>query len=242
MFHGLGCWAETYVNDTVTGGLGTDQATAPATALAGENALPLVADPPVLPEHVTHLAAGHTDITSGHVGVGANVLAELGHEGHAEATDLVVGLALGVEVRATLATAHVQASEGVLEDLLEAQELEDGEVDGGVEPETTLVGAQGRVELHPVAAVDLGLVLVIFPDDAELQDPLGHGDDGEGLAVLGVLLEEGRAFNGGGQLWISLACVPSRFSCSGRQAGMNMERTVVGLLELGLVRKVRHGC
>lgn len=36
-----------------------------------------------------------------------NVLVELPHESNAELADLVVGLALGVEVTATLATAHV---------------------------------------------------------------------------------------------------------------------------------------
>ena len=36
-----------------------------------------------------------------------NVLVELPHEGNAELADLVVGLALGVEVATSLATAHV---------------------------------------------------------------------------------------------------------------------------------------
>jgi hypothetical protein len=57
------------------------------------------------------------------------VLAELPHEGNAELANLVVRLALGVEVTATLGSAHVQASKGILEDLLKTQELEDGQVD-----------------------------------------------------------------------------------------------------------------
>lgn len=65
----------------------------------------------------------------------------------AELADFVVGLALGVEVSTTLATAHHQASQGVFEDLLEAEELENGQVDRGVEAESTLVRAEGRVEL-----------------------------------------------------------------------------------------------
>lgn len=160
----------------------------------------MVADLPVLPEHVTNLTASHTDVTSRNIGVGTNVLGELSHERDAEATDFVVGLAFGVEVGTTLATAHVQTGEGILEDLLKTQELEDGEVDGGVETETTLVGAQSRVELHTVSAVDLGLALVVLPHDAELDHALGDGDDGQSLAVFGVLLEKGRVFNGGGQL------------------------------------------
>lgn len=77
----------------------------------------------------------------------------------AEAADLSVRLALRVKVRATLATTHVEASEGVLEDLLEAEELEDGKVDRGVETEATLVRAEDRRELDTETVVDLALAL-----------------------------------------------------------------------------------
>jgi len=82
------------------------------------------------------------------VHVCSNVTVELGHEGHAEATDFVVRLALGVKVGATLSASHAQASEGVLEGLLESKELEDGQVDGGVKSETAFVGAKRRVVLQ----------------------------------------------------------------------------------------------
>jgi hypothetical protein len=134
-----------------------------------------------------------------------DVLAELPHEGHAELADLVVGLALGVEVAAALGSAHVQASEGILEDLLETQELENGQVDGGVQAETALVGTKCRVELDAIALVDIALALVVLPDNAELDDALGDGDDLECLLVLGVLLEDGGALEGGGELWKALA-------------------------------------
>ena len=129
-----------------------------------------------------------------------DVLVKLPHEGNAELADLVVGLALGVEVGTTLATAHVEAGQGILEDLLETKELENGEVDSGVETETTLVGTESRVELHTVALVDLTLALVVLPDDAELDDALRDGGDLEGLLVLGVLLEEGGVLEGGDKL------------------------------------------
>lgn len=145
------------VDDTVAGSLGADEGTAPAAALTGENTLPLVADLLVLAEHEANLAAGNTDITGGNVGVGTDVLAQLGHEANAEATDLVVGLALGVEVGSTLATAHVQAGQGILEDLFETEELEDGKVHRGVEPEATLVWAKSGVKLDTVSTVDLDL-------------------------------------------------------------------------------------
>jgi hypothetical protein len=83
-----------------------------------------------------------------------------GGETHvAEATDLVVGLALGVEVGSSLTTTHVKAGESVLEDLLETEELEDGKVDGRVETETTLVRAEDRRELDTETVVDLALAL-----------------------------------------------------------------------------------
>ena len=46
-----------------------------------------------------------------------DVLAELGHEGLAEAHNLIVGLALGVKVAAALAAAHRQRGQAVLQDL-----------------------------------------------------------------------------------------------------------------------------
>lgn len=69
-----------------------------------------------------------------------------------------------------------------------------------MEPKSTLVRAQGRVELHSVASVDAQHALVVLPGDAELQDTLWDGHDLEGGAVLGVLLEEGAVFEGAGQL------------------------------------------
>jgi hypothetical protein len=92
------------------------------------------------------------------------------------------------------------AGEGILEDLLKAQELEDGEIDSRVQTQSTFVWTESRVELHAVALVDVALALVILPDHTELDDALGNGDNFEGLFVLGILLEDGRAFEGGGEL------------------------------------------
>ena len=96
------------------------------------------------------------------------------------------------------------AGKSILEDLLETQELEDGEVDSGVETETTLVRTEGRVVLDTVTTVDLDLALVVLPHYAELDDALGDGDDFEGIAVFGVLLEERAVLEGGGKLWWKL--------------------------------------
>jgi len=197
----LGYFFQLTVNAAVTSGLRPDQAATPAATLAGEDTLPLVGESAVSTEHVTDLTASDTNVTSRHISLGANVLVQLAHETVAEAADLAVGLALGVEVGATLATAHVEAGQGVLEDLLEAQELEHGEVDGGVQSEAALVGAERGVELHAEGIVDLDLALVVLPHYAELDDALGDGDDFEGIAVFGVLLEERAVLEGGGKLW-----------------------------------------
>jgi hypothetical protein len=100
--------------------------------------------------------------------------------------------------------AELTTGESVLEDLLEAEELEDRQVDGGVEAQATLVWAESTVELDTVGAVDLGLELVVFPDDAELDNTLWDGDDLQGGLVFGVLLEEGGVLEGRGQLIVSL--------------------------------------
>tara|TARA_Y100000310_G_scaffold150201_3_gene149680 strand:+ start:36938 stop:37381 length:444 start_codon:yes stop_codon:yes gene_type:complete len=76
----------------------TDQWTLP-------HALEAVREFLVLAEKVADLAPADADVARGDVGVGADVPEELAHEALAEAHDLVVGLALGIEVRAALAAA-----------------------------------------------------------------------------------------------------------------------------------------
>ena len=144
-------------------------------------------------EQVADLPGAHADVAGGHVGVGADVALQLGHEGLTETHDLVVALALGIKVGAALAAAHGQAGQGVLEDLLKAQELDDGQVDGGVEAQAALGGADGGGELHPVAPVHLNLAVVVHPGDTEQQAALGlhHTLDDAGPGQLGLLVKDG---------------------------------------------------
>ena len=88
------------------------------------------------------------------------------------------------------------ASQSILKDLLEPQELEYRQIHCRVKAETSFVGAQGRIELHTVSSVDLHLSLVVLPDDSELNDSFGYGSDLEGSLVLGVLFEEGGVLEG----------------------------------------------
>ncbi len=161
----------------VAGGLGPGLGAAPADALAGQHArLVAVGDPLVLAEQVADLPAADADVPGRDVGVLAEVAVQLGHEGLAEAHDLGVRAALGVEVRAALAAADAEAGQRVLEDLLEAEELHDPEVHRGVEPQPALVRAEGAVELHPEAPVDVHPAPVVRPRHPEHHLALGLHD------------------------------------------------------------------
>ena len=97
---------------------------------------------------------------------------KLHHEGLAEAHDFVVRLAFGVEVGTAFASPHGQSGQSVLEHLFEGQEFEDAEIDGGVKPDSSLVGTDGAVHLNSEAPVDMNLSLVIHPGNLEHDHPL----------------------------------------------------------------------
>lgn len=99
-----------------------------------------------------------------------------------------------------LGAEELTAGKSILEDLLETQKLENGQVDSWVETETALVWAEGGVELNTIALVDLWLQVVVLPNNTELDDALWDGNDLEGGLVLWVLLEEGGVFEGGCEL------------------------------------------
>ena len=90
----------------------------------------------------------------------------------------------------TLGTTHVDTSQGIFEDLLKAEELEDGQVDRWVKTETTLIRTKGRVELDTIATVYVRLALVILPYYAELYDTLWNLNNVKSTLVLWVCLEE----------------------------------------------------
>ena len=142
-------------------------------------------------EQEADLPAADADVACRHVRVRADVAVEFVHKGLAEAHNFLIGLALGVKIRAALAAAHREGGEGVLEDLLEGQELQRAERDGRVEAQPALVRADGAVHLDPVAAVDLDLAVAVGPSDAEHDDAfgLGHALQYLGLLVFGILLD-----------------------------------------------------
>ena len=127
----------------------------------------LVHQAAVLAKQVADLTAAHADVAGGHVAVLANVAPQLSHEGLAKAHDFPVGAALRVEVGAALAAADGQSGQGIFEDLLEAEELDNAQVHARVEAQAPLVGAERGVELDAEAAVDAHIVVVVQPGHAE---------------------------------------------------------------------------
>ena len=164
------------IEQAVAGRLRADERAAVGEALAGEHALIAVADALVLAVEIADLSCADADVARRNVRIRADVAVELRHEALAERHDLAVALALRVEIGAALAAADRQACQGILEDLLEAEELDDTEVDGRVQAQAALIRADCGVELHAVAAVDVHLAAVVNPRHAELDLALRLGD------------------------------------------------------------------
>ncbi len=153
-----------------TGSLRTDAAAAERQTLAGERTRVLAGQLLVHTVHISYLTAAYADIAGGNVAVGTEVAPQLKHESLAETHYLAVALAARAEVGTSLGTAHRQCGQGILECLLESQELQDGQCDGSVETDASLVRADRVVELHAIAYVVLNLALVVYPRHAERED------------------------------------------------------------------------
>jgi len=178
------------IDETETSSLRTDERSSPASTLTGDDTLPGVAVRLVSTEKITDLATSNTDITSRNISESTNVTREFSHEGVAEATDLIVGLSLWIEIGTTLSSTHGETSQSIFEDLFETQELEDGKVDGWMEAKSSLVWTESRVELNTITAVDLKLSLIVLPNYTELNDTLWDGNDWETGAKLWLKLEK----------------------------------------------------
>ena len=122
------------VAQAVTGSLHAVEAAVERKRLAGQHAGKLVAQALILPKQVADFARAHADIARRHIGIGANIFVQLGHEALAKTHDLSVGLAFWIEIAAALAAANGQPGQRVFENLLKAQELDDPLVYGRVEP------------------------------------------------------------------------------------------------------------
>ena len=123
-------------------------------------------------EKVAYFAASDSHVSCRDVRVGSYVAPKLEHKRLAKAHDLSVRLALGVEVRTALSSAHRQGRERILEGLLKAEELQHGNAHSRMEAQTALVGTDCAVELHPVAGVHPYLSPVVNPCHLECENPV----------------------------------------------------------------------
>ena len=177
-----------------TGSFGTNQRTAEFAALAGECAGEFAGHLLVPAVHIADFTSAHAYVACRHVGVGAYLAPELGDECLAETHNLHVALAAWREVGAALCATHCKGGQRVLEGLLEGKELEDGGVDGAVETNASLVGADGIVVLDAIAHIVAHLTLVIDPGNTEAEDAIGNAESlyqvvalEFGVLVVGVL-------------------------------------------------------
>ena len=129
---------------------------------------------------------------------------QLRHEALAEAHHLSAALTLGVKVCTTLTATHGERGEGVFENLLEPEELEDTEVHRRVEADTALVRADSAVELHAIAAVDVNFAVVIRPRHAEDDGALGLGNALQNAIILVFLIRRKHRGDGRNHLLNSL--------------------------------------
>jgi hypothetical protein len=102
-----GARGKTHVYESETSSFWSDQAASPCKTLSSQDTLPFLGLGLVGAEEVTDFAAANTDITSWHIGIGTNVLAQLAHESNAELADLIIRLALGIEICSSLSTTNV---------------------------------------------------------------------------------------------------------------------------------------
>ncbi len=159
------------VQGAETGSFRTKDTAAPGAALAGEHAgIVLAGQLLVHAIEIADFTAAHAYVSGRNILVRADAVPQFQHERLAETHDFVVGLPYRVKIRTALGAPHREGGKGILEGLFKAQELEHGRRYGLVETETSLIRADGTVELDAVAGVGLDLAAVVDPGDAESEN------------------------------------------------------------------------
>ena len=120
------------------------------------------------------------------------------HEALAEGHNLAVALALGVEVAAALAAADGQAGEGVFEDLLKAQELDDALIDLSlihILVISLVLAVIVKLVLDLYFKTKSGLLLRAVGDNASLVTSLAR--DKGSVKILGLMISNALVALGG---------------------------------------------
>ena len=121
----------------------------------------------VLTKEVAYFPCADADVTGGDIRELADMAAQFRHEALTEPHDFGIAFTLGIKVAAALGTAHGQAGEAVLQNLFETEDLQNGQVDGGMKAKTALEGAD-----RGVSAVDVMHAGVIHPGNPEADHAL----------------------------------------------------------------------
>ena len=146
----------------------TDLGSAVGQTLAGQGTgLGSCGEALVLAVQVADLTGTDADIAACDVRVGTEVTVQGIHVALAEAHDLTVALASGIEVRAAGGTADGQSGQSVLVGLLKAEELHHGGSYGRMEAKSALERSDGAVELDTEAVVGVDDAVIIDPRDQE---------------------------------------------------------------------------
>ena len=112
------------VQSSIACGFGSKEGTSKLQTLAGEGTCVLPRKLLVHAKHVSHFTATHTDVACRYILIGAQIAPQLQHEGLTEAHDFSFAASARAEVGTSFASTHGQGSEGILEGLLKAQELQ----------------------------------------------------------------------------------------------------------------------
>ena len=160
------------VHQTIAGGFRANQAAAEGETFTSKHAGGVVREFFHHPGHKADFTAAHADIACRYVGVGAQMTIEFGHQRLAEAHHFAFAFAFRIEVRTAFTAAHRQGGQGIFEGLFEAEEFENRAVYRRVEAHSPFVRPNRRTELHAPCAVNLYLITVVYPHDAELNNTL----------------------------------------------------------------------
>ncbi len=96
------------VDHPIAGGLRPDQTAAPIQALTGENTGKFITQFFIHAEQIANLPGTNTDVTCRHIGIRPDMTGQFSHKRLAETHDLPIRPPLGIKVRATLTTTHLQ--------------------------------------------------------------------------------------------------------------------------------------
>src|SRR5690554_942298 len=180
------------IHGSVPRGFGTHQRATERQPFAGKYAVRTVGKLLDHTRHETHLPSAYANVASGDVSVRPQMTMQFGGESLTETHHLAGAASLGIEVGASLARAHRQGGECILEGLLESQKLENGHVDRRVETNAALVRTNGRVVLDAITAINTHLTGIIYPRHTKLNGALRLNETLEQtvLSVTRVLLNE----------------------------------------------------